>query len=640
MFSTKSFSKIQQLLIIYRQTNRLCFMYSSSSSSSSIQLGSTMKKLIDSKEYKKVLNLYDKHCEMCTDFAIDMTIKACIQLNDYERIKNIEKNLSTKSFNSSFIQTSLIQFHFQNGDIDKVLNISSRIANKSNYLYTIIFKGLNTHNRADIVLDLYDKMTINPDDHTIATIFSSCAQLANQRAMNIGRKLLDKISQNIQNKTSLLNSSIHMLMKFGDITKAEEFFQMIKKKNIITYGAMINGYNLNNQPLKSFNLFQQMKHENIKPNETIFILLIGTCSQTGLLSRCQYIVNQIPLHFYKNIQLNNSLIDMWGKAGSIKNAQQIFESINNPNIITYNAMINVFGLNRMGFEAIKLYKKISNNLHNERSHICVLNACSHSALHREAYSIFNQISNKTERIITTMIDCLSRLFLFDEAQKLINEYEKTNPPSLLMYMAILSGARNRRHSIISEKIYNKMKSLFPGEKDALISASILLANTYTSLGDSQRAEDIRLDRIKEFGKEVRVGLSWTEVNGTIVQFKAHDQSHPQSKEIYTELKQISAELIEYGHKYDSTWITRPLQKNETVESVLCGHSERLAIAFNFVARSNPSMIQITKNLRVCGDCHEATKLIAKIRKCEIIVRDASCIHHFYTNGQCSCQDHF
>ncbi|CAF4405572.1 unnamed protein product, partial [Rotaria magnacalcarata] len=27
-----------------------------------------------------------------------------------------------------------------------------------------------------------------------------------------------------------------------------------------------------------------------------------------------------------------------------------------------------------------------------------------------------------------MVDCLSRLFMFDEAQKLIEDYEKTNTP--------------------------------------------------------------------------------------------------------------------------------------------------------------------------------------------------------------------
>ncbi len=36
----------------------------------------------------------------------------------------------------------------------------------------------------------------------------------------------------------------------------------------------------------------------------------------------------------------------------------------------------------------------------------------------------------------------------------------------------------------------------------------------------------------------------------------------------------------------------------------------------------------------------ATKLIAKIRQREVIIRDANRIHHFYPDGICSCQDHF
>ncbi|CAF1407090.1 unnamed protein product, partial [Adineta steineri] len=69
-------------------------------------------------------------------------------------------------------------------------------------------------------------------------------------------------------------------------------------------------------------------------------------------------------------------------------------------------------------------------------------------------------------------------------------------------------------------------------------------------------------------------------------------------------------------------------------------SERLAIAWNFVSKPNTSRIQLGKNLRICGDCHSAIKLIANIRQCEIVVRDANRIHHFFKNGQCSCNNFF
>ena len=67
---------------------------------------------------------------------------------------------------------------------------------------------------------------------------------------------------------------------------------------------------------------------------------------------------------------------------------------------------------------------------------------------------------------------------------------------------------------------------------------------------------------------------------------------------------MSAELIENGYRFDSSWITRPIKEYESIQSVLCGHSEKLAIAYNFIQRPIPSVIQITKNLRVCGDCRK------------------------------------
>jgi hypothetical protein len=47
-----------------------------------------------------------------------------------------------------------------------------------------------------------------------------------------------------------------------------------------------------------------------------------------------------------------------------------------------------------------------------------------------------------------------------------------------------------------------------------------------------------------------------------------------------------------------------MENDETVQSVLSGHSERLAIAFNLIQNPIPSPIQIVNNLRICGDCRQ------------------------------------
>jgi pentatricopeptide repeat protein len=69
----------------------------------------------------------------------------------------------------------------------------------------------------------------------------------------------------------------------------------------------------------------------------------------------------------------------------------------------------------MGFEAVELFSKIPLKMLDERTYICVLNACSHSGLVDQAKKIFENIPDKTEFIFTTMVNkfilFLSRKFI-------------------------------------------------------------------------------------------------------------------------------------------------------------------------------------------------------------------------------------
>jgi pentatricopeptide repeat protein len=65
--------------------------------------------------------------------------------------------------------------------------------------------------------------------------------------------------------------------------------------------------------------------------------------------------------------------------------------------------VNAYGHNGMGSDAVALYRQMPETMRNAVSHVCVLNACSHSGLVDEARAIFNEIDIKSEKIITTMV---------------------------------------------------------------------------------------------------------------------------------------------------------------------------------------------------------------------------------------------
>ena len=53
-----------------------------------------------------------------------------------------------------------------------------------------------------------------------------------------------------------------------------------------------------------------------------------------------------------------------------------------------------------------------------------------------------------------------------------------------------------------------MNKLFPQLKDSWMSASVLLANTYTSIGDIGKATDVKM-QLAQSGLKKKGGRSWT-----------------------------------------------------------------------------------------------------------------------------------
>lgn len=115
-------------------------------------------------------------------------------------------------------------------------------------------------------------------------------------------------------------------------------------------------------------------------------------------------------------------------------------------------------------------------------------------------------------------------------------------------------------------------------------------------------------------------------------------SHPEHPMIMRMLEKIGGLLREAGYCPDSSFVLHDVDEEEKVHS-LRYHSEKLAVAYGLVKLPEGVPIRVMKNLRVCGDCHSAIKLISKVMGREIILRDANRFHHF-KDGLCSCRDYW
>ena len=132
--------------------------------------------------------------------------------------------------------------------------------------------------------------------------------------------------------------------------------------------------------------------------------------------------------------------------------------------------------------------------------------------------------------------------------------------------------------------------------------------------------------------------SLLEVRSRVHEYRAGDRSHPNTDKLYAELRHLKEQMKEAGYIAETRFVLHDID-HESKEEALLAHSERLAIADGLLNSPVRSPIRIIKNLRVCGDCHTALKVISKIVGRELIIRDAKRFHHF-KDGLCSCRDYW
>eukprot|EP00455_Lapot_gusevi_P006945 TRINITY_DN1298_c0_g3_i1.p1 TRINITY_DN1298_c0_g3~~TRINITY_DN1298_c0_g3_i1.p1 ORF type:complete len:312 (-),score=30.88 TRINITY_DN1298_c0_g3_i1:155-1090(-) len=306
-------------------------------------------------------------------------------------------------------------------------------------------------------------------------------------------------------------------------------------------------------------------------------------------------------------------------------------------VVSYNTMINACGVNGYAQEALTLYQQLlsSGVSPDSTTFIVVLSACSHGGLVDPALQLYHSIPTHNITLnsdhVNCMVDVLARAGRLQQAEDLALQSTLAND---VTWMAVLGACRIHGDVERAQRIAERLIRLNPTNA----APYIMMCNIYTSLGLHSKAQDMRARRVSA-GAEVQVGISSTDIDGVTTSFGPADFSHPRGAELYQMCLDMASRIASAGHEPDVSWATRS-ENDEARRLSLCFHSERIAIAWNLLTTPAGRRIRITKNLRVCGDCHESTKVIARVYGCEISVRDRLRWHDFRTDGTCSCHDFF
>lgn len=407
--------------------------------------------------------------------------------------------------------------------------------------------------------------------------------------------------------------------------------------NVVSYTALMSGCSQNQKHKVCFQIFNQMLEEGVKPNAATISSLLRACAGLSLLHegeeiQCLCIRNG----FIEDVYVATALIDMYSKAGSIKNAKDVFKNVWNKTLATWNCMIMGVALYGHGKEAISLFNEMlkAGFKPDSITFTALLSGCKNSGLIDDGWKYFESMKNDysinpTIEHYSCMVDLLGKGGYLDE----VWDFIQTMPlePASTIWGSLLGSCRLHKNLDLAEIAAKNLFELEPYNAANYVIMMGLYAN-------SNRWEDVECikEKMAVFGVKDGQTWSWIEVDRRVHVFSDEKKPHPDEGEIYFELYQLVSEIKKMGYRPDLNCVHQNIDEKEK-EKALASHTEKLAITYGLMKMKNKAPIRVIKNSRICSDCHKVAKYISRIRSREIFLKDGARFHHF-KNGVCSCND--
>ncbi|KAI5055280.1 hypothetical protein GOP47_0030425 [Adiantum capillus-veneris] len=217
------------------------------------------------------------------------------------------------------------------------------------------------------------------DARTFVAVLKACATL---RDLEIGRKVHAHVSESglLKGNKFIASTLVDMYAKCNCIPDAKRVFDMLEDRDVVSWTAIVGACAENGDADEALLYFEQMQHVGISPNTISFICSLKACTSIQRDAKGQEIhceIERLGL-LDKDVNLGNSLVDMYAKCGCLSKALEVFVRLPMRDVITWTALVGGYVEYSCDEEALKCLERMKAN--NVRANfvtlVCGLKACS------------------------------------------------------------------------------------------------------------------------------------------------------------------------------------------------------------------------------------------------------------------------
>ncbi|KAI4316168.1 hypothetical protein L6164_024174 [Bauhinia variegata] len=310
----------------------------------------------------------------------------------------------------------------------------------------------------------------------------------------------------------LNNCLIDMYAKCGKMDLAYAVFDKMPERNVVSWTALMCGHLQNGDAKTPLFLFSRMGRSALKPNE---FTLSTNLKASGILGIAE---NGMQIHsvcaksgFEWAPVVGNSIIDMYSKCGRISEAARMFDTMPVRNLISWNAMIAGYTLQKYGEEALNLFRKMQEigEIPDEYTYSSTLKACSclgavvegaqiHASLIRQGFAYLVQST-----VAGALVDLYVKCGRIVEARRVFDRIEQKN---VISWSALILGYAQEDNLPEAMNLFQQLRESSRYQVDGFVLSS--LVGVFADFALVEQGKQMHAYTIKvPYGLEISVANS-------------------------------------------------------------------------------------------------------------------------------------
>ncbi|KAI5063356.1 hypothetical protein GOP47_0021903, partial [Adiantum capillus-veneris] len=244
------------------------------------------------------------------------------------------------------VGSALVDMYVKCRSINDSMWLFRKLPSRNMEAWGAIISGCTLFGHGFDAVDLFCKMlqdSLEPDIVIFSLVLKACGSIGAEMEGRLAHGLVMQYS--VASEASIGNSLVEMYCKCGRLEDARSEFDKLKFPDASSWNSMVTGYCLYDQWVSAFELFESMRENAHKPSKITLLSLLKACGNVGAIRQGTSIHGMIIRSRYESDPLlGSTLLEMYANCGNLREAQKVFDSLSNQDVVSWGALIAGYAL--------------------------------------------------------------------------------------------------------------------------------------------------------------------------------------------------------------------------------------------------------------------------------------------------------